>query len=165
MFEQDFRIILGWVDDILVDPAHARYRLRVRQEGEQSVEMATDKPDWPVRLGDEVSVVVCDTDPTRVVALIDHTVGDGMNLLHRVTRLRPDGQDAVIVTAVIGAAVLAVGWLHALAVSAVFLPLYWLTTHRLPETRRQRAAARIDFMIDREYCRWRAMRDRLGAGR
>ncbi|THF61085.1 hypothetical protein E6C76_21060 [Pseudothauera nasutitermitis] len=165
MFEQDFRIIHGWVEDILADPAHARYRLRVRQGGEQAVEMAMGKPGWPVRLGDEVSVVVCNTDPTGVVALIDHTTGDGMNLLYRGMRQRPDGQDAVIATTVIGVAVLAVGWLHALAVSVAFIPLYWLATHWLPENRRQRAAARIDFMIDREYCRWRAMRDRPGAAR
>lgn len=156
MNQKNFRVIHGWVDDILMDHAPSGYRLRVRQDGGQVADLALDQPVGSVRIEDEVSIVVANSRPGRVLVLIDHTTGDGANFLREGRRWRPGEGELLLILAV------ALGWV-ALPASLCFVMLYWLVTYRIPEANRRRAAARIDYLIDREYCRWHAMRTRKGS--
>ena len=156
MNQKNFRVIHGWVGDILMDDAPSGYRLLVRQDGGQVADLVLDQPVGSVKIEDEVSVVVANSRPGRVLVLIDHTTGDGANFLREGRHRRPGEGELLLILAV------ALGWV-ALSASLCFVVLYWLVTYRIPEANRRRAAARIDYLIDREYCRWHAMRTRKGS--
>lgn len=156
MNQKNFRVIHGWVGDILMDQAPSSYRLRVRQDGGQVAVLALDQPVGSVKIEDEVSVVVASSRPGRVLVLIDHTTGDGAKFLREGRRWRPGEGELLLILAV------ALGWV-ALPASLCFVVLYWLVTYQIPEANQRRAAARIDYLIDREYCRWHAMRTRKGS--
>jgi hypothetical protein len=151
MFEKRYQYVHGWVEDVQADP----YRLTVRQDYERVIEVAMTEPDWSVRLGDEVSIVMHNTGSMSVVAMADYTMGECVNLLHRSERQRPDGEDFAVVIAFVCAALLTLGW-GGLLVTALFALLYGLVTHWLPESIRQRRAAQVDCMLDWEFHRWRA---------
>lgn len=162
MDQKDFLAIHGWVDDILHDHAGSGYLLRVRQDGRQVADLALDQPFGSMRLEDEVSVVVVGPRPGRVLALIDHTTGEGANLVGEGRRRWPGTGDLLLISATIGSFAVVLGWV-ALPASLYFVLLYWLVTHRIPEASRRFTAARIDYLIDREYCLWQAMRTRQGS--
>lgn len=155
MFEQDFRIIHGWVDDILKDPTNRdTYRLQVREEEGALLDLAMAPPSSPIKLGDEVSVAVARLRPGRVLALVDHTTGEGTNYLRDDDQCSPSEVDILIIAAVIGLSAVAVGWMAMLALG-VLASAHWLIVRRLPEVRRNNVAAHIDYLLDKEYCRWR----------
>lgn len=162
MDQKDFLAIHGWVDDILRDHAGSGYRLRVRQGEGQVADLALDQPLGSMKLEDELSVVVVGSRPSRVLALIDHTTGEGANFVGKGRRRWPGAGDLLLISATVGSFAIALGWV-ALPASLCFVLLYWLVTHRIPEASRRCTAARIDYLIDREYCLWQAMRTRQGS--
>lgn len=164
MDQKDFLAIHGWVDDILRDHAGSGYRLRVRQDEGQVADLALDQSLGSVKLEDEVSVVVVGSRPGRVLALIDHTTGEGANFVGEGRRRWPGAGDLLLISATVGSLAVVLGWV-ALPVSLCFVLLYWLVTHRIPEVSRRCTAARIDYLIDREYCRCHAMGTRQGSVR
>lgn len=162
MDKRDFRVILGWVDDVLRDQARSGYRLRVRQDDGHVADLALDQQVGSMKLGDEVSVVVANSRPGRVLVLIDRTTGEGANFVRESRRRWPGEGGLLLISASVGSFAVALGWVALPALLCCVL-LYWLVMHRIPEANRRRTAARIDFLIDREYCRWHAMRTRQGS--
>lgn len=161
MDQKDFRVIHGWGDDIVRDHVRSGYRLRVRQDEWQVADLALDQLLCSMKLEDEVSVVVASTRPGRVLVLVDRTRGEGANSVREGRRRWPSEGDLLVILATAGYLAIALGWV-ALPALLCFVLLYWLLTYRIPEANRRRAAARIDYLIDREYRRWHAMRTRQG---
>ena len=164
MDQKDFLAIHGWVDDILRDHAGSGYRLRVRQDEGQVADLVLDQPLVSMKLDDKVSVVVVGSRPGRVLALIDHTTGEGANFFGEGRRRWPGAVDLLLISATVGSFAVVLGWV-ALPASLCSVLLYWLVMNRIPEASRRCTAARIDYLIDREYCLWQAMRTRQGACR
>lgn len=156
MNEARYIVIHGWVDDVMRDAAvqEAR-RIRVRLVDDRIADLSLGRIETPVRLGDEVSIVVEREHPGRVRVFVDHTTGEGTNDLRREGRRWPAESDVLIIAATAGAFVVTLGW-GAVPATLVFALLFWLVAAKLPRTRRHRAAALVDYLIDREYCRWRA---------
>lgn len=162
MDQKDFLAIHGWVDDILRDQAGSGYLLRVRQDEGQVADLALDQPLGSMKLEDEVCVVVVGSRPGRVLALIDHTTGEGANFVGVGRRRWPGAGDLLLILATVGSFAVVLGWV-ALPASLCFVLRYWFVTNRIPEASRRLTAARVDYLIDREYCLWQAMRTRQGS--
>ena len=162
MDQKDFLAIQGRVDDILRDHTGSGYLLRVRQDEGQVADLALDQRLGSMKLEDEVSVVVVGSRPGRVLALIDHTTGEGANFVGEGRRRWPSAGDLLLISATVGSFAVVFGWV-ALPASLCFVLLYWFVTNRILEASRRLTAARIDYLIDREYCLWQAMRTRQGS--
>lgn len=163
MDQKDFRVIHGWVGDILRDQERSGYRLRLRQDEEGHVaDLVLDQPVGSMKIEDEVSIVVANSRPGRVLVLIDHTIGEGANFVREGRCRRPGEGHLLVISAIAGFFAVALGWM-ALPALLFFVLFYWLVMHRIPEAKQRRTAARIDYLIDREYCRWHAMRTRQGS--
>ncbi len=163
MNEANYLFIHGWVDDVVRD-AEARdaHRIRVRQSDGHIADLALGQLDHPIRLGDEVSVVVEHARPGQVLVLVDHTTGEWTNYLCREEDPWPGAQDILLIVVTAGAFALALGgW--AVFATLAFVLSFWMVAAWLPRRRRDRAAALVDYLIDREYCRWRAGVARQGS--
>lgn len=160
MNETNFMFIHGWVDDVTREGSdRAGYRLRVQLASGQVADFLLRKMESPVRLGDEVSIVVERDRPGRVLALMDHTTGDATNQLREDDGCWPTDSDAVIVAATAGGFAVTLGW-AAVPATLTFAVLFWLVVRWWPHMRRRRIAALVDYLVDREYCRWRSGLDR-----
>lgn len=162
MDQKAFRVIHGWVGDILRDQERNGYRLRLRPDEGQVAELALDQPVGSMKLGDEVSVVVARSLPGLVLVVIDHTTGEGANFVREGRRPRSGEGDMLVILAAAGFFAVALGWMVLLTLPC-FVLLYSLVMHRILEAKQRRTAARIDYLIDREYCRWHAMQTRQGS--
>jgi hypothetical protein len=162
MFEDSFRIVHGWIEDIQPQGGHNRCALKLRREGSAEVaEFIAARPDWAMKIGNEVSIALFDHDPASAVAIVDHTVKQGFVLPRGHQALRPDIRDGAILSAVFGAIWIVSPWtgLPAFAATAA---LYWLCTSWLPERKQQRLAARIAYALDKEYFVWSRTRNGTG---
>lgn len=156
MTEASYIFIHGWVDDVMRDATvQDAHRIRVRLADGRIADLSIRRIENPVRLGDEVSVVVERERPGRALALMDHTTGEGTNYLRRQERRWPAESDVLIIAATAGSFAVSLGW-GAVPATLVFALLFWLVVTKLLQTRRHRAAVLVDYLIDREYCRWRA---------
>ena len=165
MNESNFMFIHGWVDDVTLEgSSRDAYRLRVRLVNGQVADFLLRKMEPPVRLGDEVSIVVARDRPGRVLVLMDRATGDATNQLREDDGYRPTDSDAVIVAATAGGFAVTLGW-GAVPATLVFAVLFWLVVRWWPHVRRRRTAALVDYLVDREYCRWRSGLDRGRATR
>lgn len=155
MNETSFMFIHGWVDDVTREGAARKtYRLRIRLANEQVADFLLAEMTSPVRLGDEVSVVVERDRPGRVLVLLDHATGEATNHLYK-EGCRPTDSDVVFLTATACAFAVTLEW-GAVPATLLFAALYWLVVRWLPYVRRRRTAALVDYWADREYCRWRS---------
>ncbi len=156
MPDNEYRVVHGWVEDIEKHPTAAgEYRLLVKLEEGRLIEFAMGQPVSPLKLGDEVSVAVDRARPDCVLALVDHSIGE-------ITRFLAGGgscwltqADVLFIAAVAGSFTVSLGWLAVPALAA-FVFAYWLFRRHIPEARRRRAVARIDYLLDSDYSRWRA---------
>lgn len=156
MNEKRYMFIHGWVDDVMSDATvQDSHRIRVRLVDGQIADLSLGWIESPVRLGDEVSIVVERTRPGRVLVLVNHTTGEGTNDLRREGLRWPAVSDTLVIAATAGAFVVTLGW-GAVPATLVFALLFWLVVVELLRTRRRRAAVLVDYLIDREYWRWRA---------
>ena len=151
----------GWVDDVVKGARAATICIRIRLTDGRFVYFDLGAADSPIRVGDEVSVAVDWVRPDRALVFMNHTTGEGMNYLRRDEDRWPTEGDVFITGATAGAFAALFGWIAVPTTLAVAL-LFRLVTVWLPNMRRQRVAARVDYLIDREYCRWRAGIDRQG---
>ncbi|MDR1425234.1 MAG: hypothetical protein LBI92_11630 [Azoarcus sp.] len=163
MFEKSFRIIHGWIEDIQSGGERRDgYVLKLHQkDSAESAEIIAARPDWPMKIGNEVSIALFEDNPALAVAIVDHTAEQGFALPRGGRDWRPDIQDSAILSAVFGVIWLAVGWVG-LPVFVVTVALYWFCTSWLPERKRQWMAARIAHALDKAYFVW--SRTRSGAG-
>ncbi|MBN9369411.1 MAG: hypothetical protein J0H59_20700 [Comamonadaceae bacterium] len=156
MNESNFMFIHGWVDDVTREGAdRAAYCLRVRLASGQVADFLLREMERPVRLGDEVSIVVERDRPRRVLVLMDHATGDATNQLREEDGCRPTDSDVLIVAATAGGFAVTLGW-GAMPSTLSFAVLFWLVVRWWPHVRRRRTAALVDYLMDREYCRWRS---------
>lgn len=156
MNETNFMFIHGWVDDVTREGSDRdAYRLRVRLVNEQVADFLLRKMECPVRLGDEVSIVVERDRPGRVLVLMDHATGEATNQLCDEDGCRPTDSDVLIVAATAGGFAVTLGW-GAVPATLSFAMLFWLVVRWWPHVRRRRTAALVDYLMDREYCRWRS---------
>ena len=149
----------GWVDDVVKRARAVIICIRIRLTDGRFVYLDLGAPDSPIRVGDEVSVAVDRVRPNWALVFMNHTTGEGMNYLRRDEGRWPTGPDVFITGATAGAFAALLGWIAVPATLAVAL-LFRLVTAWLPDMQRRRVAARVDYLIDREYCRWRAGIDR-----
>lgn len=153
MHETEYQIVHGWVEDIEKDPGTAgQYRLLVKQEEGRLLEFAMGQPGSPLRLGDEVSLAVDRGQPTRVLSVVDHSTGEGTRCLRSGGGWLKE-RWLHVVAVVAGAFAVGLGWAAVPALAALAL-VYWLIRQRS-----QREAARIDYLLDKDYFRWRAALD------
>ena len=165
MNESNYLFIHGWVDDVVRDATVPEaHRIRLRLADGRIEDLSLGRIESPVRLGDEVSVVVERARHGRALVLMDHTTGEGTNVLRREGRRWPAESDVLIIAATAGSFAVTLGW-GAVPTTLVFALLFWLVTAKLPQTRRHRMAAVVDYLMDREYCRWRAGHSREGVVR
>ena len=165
MNEAGYMLIHGWVDDVVRDATvQEAHRIRLRLADGRIEDFSLGRIENPVRLGDEVSVVVERARPGRVLILMDYTTGEGTNFLRQEGRRWPTESDVFIIAATAGAFAVTLGW-GAVPATLMFALLFWLVTAKLPRMRRRRAAALVDYLMDREYCRWRAGLNREGVVR
>lgn len=164
MNESNFMFIHGWVDDVTREADQDAYRLRVRLASGQVADFLLRKMERPVRLGDEVSIVVERDRPGRVLVLMDRATGDATNQLREDDACWPTNSDAVIVAVTAGGFAVALGW-AAVPATLSFAVLFWLVVRWWPHVLRRRTAALVDYLVDREYCRWRSGLDRGRAAR
>jgi len=160
MPKTEYRVFHGWVEDI---ERHARfageYRLVVRLEEGRVQEFVMGLPSSPLRLGDEVGVAVNSARPGRVLALVDRSTGEGSQFLRGEGGRWLTEADLLVLAAVAGSFAVALQWM-ALPALAVFSLVYGMVRRQIQERRRQQAAARIDYLLDKDYSRWRAGLDR-----
>jgi hypothetical protein len=160
MSESEYRAVHGWVEDVEKNPAVAgEHRLLVKLEEGRLLAFAMGQPGSPLTLGDEISVAVDHAQPDRVLALVDHSTGEGTHFFAVGSSQWPTGTDLLAVAAVAGSFAVALGGM-AVPVLAAFVFAYWLFGRCIPEARRQGAAARIDYLLDKDYFCWRAGLDR-----
>ncbi len=161
MLEERYRVVHGSVEDIVKadDPAGGgSHRLQLRQEEGGVLSLGMDLPANPIRIGNALSVVVERARPNRVLALVDHTTGEGCNTFHDDRPWWPSRNDALIIAVAACAFAIVLGWL-AVPALMLFVVVYWFVTRRMPEVRRQRSAAHVAYLLDREYFYWRATVD------
>lgn len=159
MRETEYLVVHGWVDDIERKPGAAgEYCLLMKQEEGRLLEFVMGQPGSPLKLGDEVSLAVERARPGRVLALVDHSTGEGPRFLRGGGR-RFTEADLLIIAAVAGSSAVALEWVAVPALT-VFVLAYWQVRRSIQEARRQRAAARIDYLLDKDYFRWRTGLDR-----
>jgi hypothetical protein len=159
MPDTKYQIFHGWVEDIEKAPAaDEEYRLLVRQEEGPSLEFAMGQPGSPLKLGDEVSLAVDRAWPTRVLSIVDHSTGEGSRFPCNGGRWFT-GTDWLVIAGVAGILAVALAW-TAVPAFAAFVLGYGLIKRRSRQARRQREAARFDYLLDRGYFRWRAELDR-----
>ena len=78
MIETSYIFIHGWVDDVMRDATvQEAHRIRVRLADGRIAYLSIRRIENPVRLGDEVSVVVERERPGLALALMDHTTEIG----------------------------------------------------------------------------------------
>jgi hypothetical protein len=156
MFGKRFGFIHGWVEGIQINPSGDECLLMLRQDNTQTILLSASRPDWHMEAGNEISAAVKNSNPSHAVALIDHTAGDGAIL--PCTERRTSWEDAVITVALLGLTLFLSGW-NALPVFALLVALYGLTRYVFPEKIRRRDTAKIGYLIDEDYRRWRQARD------
>lgn len=100
MFEKRYTFIHGWIDGFQANPSSDKCLLMLRQDNAQTILLSASMPDWPVVTGNEISIAVKNSNPSHVVALIDHTAGEGEIL--PCTARRTTGEDALIVATLLG---------------------------------------------------------------
>lgn len=155
MSEARYIFIHGWVDDVVRDATvQEAHRIRVRLVDGRIADLFLGQIENPVKLGDEVSIAVERARPGRALVIVDHTTGEGSNYLRRDERRWPVESDALVIVATAGSFAVTLGW-GAVPATLVFALLFWLVAAKLPRMRRHRAAELVDYLIDREYCRWR----------
>lgn len=165
MNETSFMFIHGWVDDVTRgESVRNTYRLRIKLANEQVADFLLMEMTAPVRLGDEISVVVERDRPGRVLVLLDHTTGEATNHLCKKESCRPTDSDVLILAATAGAFSVTLGW-GAVPATLLFTALFWLVVRWLPHVRRRRTVALVDYWVDREYCLWRSGLERGRAPR
>lgn len=160
MRETEYQIVHGWVEDIEKNPAAAgEYRLFVKQEEGRLLAFAMGPPGSALRLGDEVSLAVDRARPGHVAAIVNHSTGEGARFV------RSDGDrwlteaDLLVITAVAGSFAVALEWAAVPALVA-FVLVYGLIRRSIQTARRLGDTARIDYLLDKDYFRWRAELDR-----
>jgi hypothetical protein len=164
MNEAGYMFIHGWVDDVVRDATvQEAHRIRLWLADGQIEDLSLGRIESPVRLGDEISVVAERARPGRVLVLVDHTTGEGTNFL-RLERHRWPVESDGFIAATAGSFAVTLGW-GAVPATLAFALLFWLVAAKLPRMRRSRAAALVDYLMDREYCRWRAGLSREGTTR
>lgn len=160
MPESDYRVVHGWVEDIEKNPAGAgEYRLLVKQEEGRLLVFAMGPPGNELRLGDEVSVAVDRARPGHVLAIADHGTGEGFRFLSSGGSRWLTETDLLVIAAVAGSFAVALEWMAVPALAA-FVVAYWLLRRRIQEAQRQWDAARVAYLIDKDYFRWRSELDR-----
>lgn len=160
MRETEYRILHGWVEDIERHPRFTgEYRLVVRLEEGRVQEFVMGLPSSPLRLGDEVGVAVSGARPGRVLAIVDRSTGEGSQFLRGEGSRWFTEADLLVIAAVAGSFAVALQWM-ALPALAAFALVYGMVRRQIQKMRRQRAAARIDYLLDKDYFRWRAGLDR-----
>lgn len=160
MPEIDYRVVHGWVEDIEKNPAVAgECRLLVKQEEGRLLVFAMGQPGNELRLGDEVSVAVDRARPGHVLAIVDHSTGAGVRFLGcGATRWFAE-TGLLVIAAVAGSFAIVLEWMAVPALAA-FVLAYWLLRRRIQDGHRQWDAARVAYLIDKDYFRWRAGLDR-----
>jgi hypothetical protein len=162
MFENSFRIVHGWIEDIQPKGGRDRCVLKLRWEGSAEVaEFIAARPDWAMTIGNEVSIALFEDEPTLAVAIVDHTAEQGFVLPRSHQERRPDIKDGAILSAVFSAIWMVSGW-RGLPVFAATAALYWFCTSWLPERKQQRMAARIAYALDKAYFVWSRTRNGTG---
>jgi len=146
----------GWVEEIQFNPSNGECLLTMRLGSVQAAMLTVSSPGWLLEPGNEVSVAVERGKPSHVVALVDHTAGDGAILLCPERRLN---REDVVIAAALLILTLLVSDLKGLPVFALTMMLYWLTTAWFPGAIRRRDMVRIGYLIDRDYRRWLEARD------
>ena len=110
----------------------------------------------PLQLGDEVSVGIERSRPSRVLAIMSHTSGEGANLLRRAGDKAWPGNGDRWILATAGASFVAFLPEFVGPSFMAFGILYWIFAQWIPARRRGASASRLDFIMDTEYFRWRA---------
>lgn len=160
MPDTKYQTIHGWVEDIERDPSVAGgYRLFVKQEEGQPLEFAMGLPGSPLKLGDEVSLAVDRARPAQVLSLVVHSTGEGTRFPHNSGGGGFTGTDWAVIVVVAVSLAVALAWI-AVPTLAAFVLVYGLLRRSSQQARRQREAARMDYLLDRDYFRWRAELDR-----
>lgn len=160
MRKTEYRVFHGWVEDIERHPTSAgEYRLVVKLAEGRMREFVMGRPSNPLRLGDEVGVAVSGARPGRVLAVVDRSTGEGSQFLRGEGSRWVTEADLLVIAAVAGSFAVALQWM-ALPALAAFAMVYGVVRKQIRERRRQRAAALIDYLLDKDYFRWRAGLDR-----
>ncbi len=160
MPESNCRVVHGWVEGIEKNPAVAgEYRLLLKQEEGRLLVFAMGQPGNKFRLADEVSVAVDRARPGHVLAIVDHSTAEGIQFLSRGGSRWLTATDLLVIAAVAGSFAVALEWMAVPALAA-FVVAYWLFRRRIQDAHRQWDAARVAYLIDKDYFRWRAGLDR-----
>lgn len=159
MRETEYQIVHGWVEDIEKHPAVAgEYPLLVRQEEGRLLEFSMGQPGSPLKLGDEVSLAVDRARPTRVLSIVDHSTGEGTLFLRSGGGRWGTEGDLLVIAVVAASFAVALEWAAVPALLA-FVLVYGLIRRGIQVARRRKDAARIDYLLDKDYFRWRAELD------
>ena len=159
MRETEYQIVHGWVEDIEKDPAVAgECRLLVRQEEGRLLEFAMGQPGSPLKLRDEVSLAVDRARPTRVLSIVDHSTREGTRFLRSGGGRWFTEGDLLVIAVVAASFAVALEWAAVPALVA-FVLMYGLIRRNIQAARRQKDAARIDYLLDKDYFRWRTELD------
>lgn len=162
MRETEYRVVHGWVEDIEKSRAAvSEYRLLMKLEEGRLLEFAMGQPGSSLKLGDEVSIAVDCGRPGQVLALVDHSTGEGTWFCGGAGNHCVSEVDWLVIAALAGSFVVGLEWISVPTLAA-FVVAYWLLRRSIQQEDRRREAARIAYLLDRDYCRWRAAFDRRG---
>ncbi|MDF3831421.1 hypothetical protein P3W85_00360 [Cupriavidus basilensis] len=168
LIDNRVQVVHGCVVAVALEPVRggadrwARFELIVQGEGKPRA-LKFSAPSVAVAVGDVVSAALLRASRlSRVLAFHNHTTQEGVDLVGRSRRLRPDGWDALIASACVAGAGGALGW-HGLLLLVPLGCAYWLLTYGLPTAIRSRLSGRIAFLINQSYMRHPHVRQTAGA--
>jgi len=160
MRETEYQIFHGWVQNIEKHTtSEGECRLVVRLDEARMQGFVMERPSSPLRLGDEVGVAVSGAQPGRVLFIVDRSTGEGSQFLSGEGGRWVTEADLLVIAGVAGFFAIALQWM-ALPALVVFALMYGVARRQVQKTRRQRAAALIAYLLDKDYFRWRAGLDR-----
>lgn len=162
MIKTRYAVSHGWVVSIspsprLTEDGRIWCVVGVRHADGTLKSLTIGRPHWGLRQGAEISYAYLCGARNYVVALVDHSAQQGLNVYRQAQRPRPDKTDVGIHGAVLGTALLALGieawraWPLMLALCVV----YWGGTWSLPRHWLHRRGVKVDMLVDQAYQSWR----------